>query len=269
MARGVYQILNTLDGKRYIGKSNDISVRLAQHRWALRLSARTKGTNRYLWASVKKHGILNFKFEILEVLHGTSECELADRELYWMDKFKTCDRNHGYNLRRDSSTLTEVHVETRQLQSVSRMGESNPNFGNSWTKGMKRDVGGKVKAAHEAGRYGGEWRNKLSTSLKDKFSKRTEEERTAHAKATSIGRQATFDFGQYDLAGNLVKKWNSVEEIVADNPTHKWQNIYAACNGNKPTAYGFMWRRVPTGGVLLQIEPVVRKPMGRGATCKN
>lgn len=42
---------------------------------------------------------------------------------------------------------------------------------------------------------------------------------------------------QYDLEGNLVKKWNSLKEIPYNNG-----NISMCCNGKIKTAYGFLWR---------------------------
>ena len=41
---------------------------------------------------------------------------------------------------------------------------------------------------------------------------------------------------QYDLEGNLVKKWNSLKEI----PYNKG-NISMCCNGKLKTAYGYKW----------------------------
>jgi len=38
--------------------------------------------------------------------------------------------------------------------------------------------------------------------------------------------------------------WFSVEEIIKFNPNYKWQNIYAVCNGYKPTMYGYIWCKI-------------------------
>lgn len=260
--RGIYQIRNTVNGKRYVGKSNNIARRLIDHRCALNAPARNKNTNRYLYNAVRKYGIGAFAFEVIEVLRDSSEGGLADRELFWMDEYSTCERPHGYNLRRDSSTSTSVADETCDLLR-GKVGDKNPNYGNRWTTDMKVAMSNKIKDQHADGRYGDEWKEKISLAVARLRSNWSLAERVEHGHRTSLGRQAGFDFGQYDYEGDLIRSWGSVEEIVANNPTYKWQNIYAACNGNKPTAYGFMWRRAIAGKVENKIDKLMRKPMGR------
>ena len=62
MAAGIYEILNTVNGKRYIGQSVDIDRRWKEHRKTLR-----KGIARhaYLQAAWNKYGEAAFKFSIL------------------------------------------------------------------------------------------------------------------------------------------------------------------------------------------------------------
>ena len=53
-----------------------------------------------------------------------------------------------------------------------------------------------------------------------------------------------YKFEQYDKQMNLIRVWNSIDEIKNHNPNYKWQNIYAVCNGYKPTIYGYIWRKI-------------------------
>jgi group I intron endonuclease len=63
MNSGIYIITNTLNGKQYVGQSTGIRKRFTRHRRA----ARTKMVREsfYLHNSIAKHGVENFKFEIL------------------------------------------------------------------------------------------------------------------------------------------------------------------------------------------------------------
>lgn len=63
MSSGIYQIRNTLNGKRYIGSAKDFASRWSDHRTALR-----RGThrNRHLQFAWKKYGEDDFVFEKLE-----------------------------------------------------------------------------------------------------------------------------------------------------------------------------------------------------------
>ncbi len=76
---GVYKITNKINGKFYIGSSNSVFGR-----WLNHASWITNDThsNYKLTATVKKHGLENFSFEILE-LHST--IGLNKREQYYLD----------------------------------------------------------------------------------------------------------------------------------------------------------------------------------------
>ena len=50
---------------------------------------------------------------------------------------------------------------------------------------------------------------------------------------------------QYDKNTNiLIKRWDSIIEIINSNPEYKKHNIYAVCSGEKPSMYGFTWKKV-------------------------
>lgn len=49
---------------------------------------------------------------------------------------------------------------------------------------------------------------------------------------------------QYDLNGVPIKVYSRIEDVIKDNPTFKAQTIRGCCNGNKKTAYGYIWRYI-------------------------
>lgn len=129
MTIGIYAIRNKVDGKMYIGKSSNVEKRIKDHIRMLKAAERNeKQTNRFLWNAVKLHGIDNFEFIFLESFEVIDDTGLADCEIKWMDYYNSCNRNYGYNLRRDSSTKTEVHLETRLLISELNRGEIIPTL---------------------------------------------------------------------------------------------------------------------------------------------
>lgn len=84
---GIYKITNKINGKSYIGQSNDIERRFQEHRNLQRISRCG------IHAPLVKYGLENFTFEVIE------ECsieQLNDREKYWIKKLKTYPL--GYNL---------------------------------------------------------------------------------------------------------------------------------------------------------------------------
>lgn len=83
---GIYKIENKLNGKVYIGQSNDIERRFKEHQ--------TKGkTSRIpVDVTIKKYGKDKFTYEVVE---ETSIEDLNNRESFWIEKFNAIE--DGYN----------------------------------------------------------------------------------------------------------------------------------------------------------------------------
>ena len=83
---GIYKITNKINGKSYVGQSNNVQRRFNEH------CTKAESSRIPLDAAIKKHGKDNFIFELLE------ECcldDLNDREAHWIDFYNTV--NLGYN----------------------------------------------------------------------------------------------------------------------------------------------------------------------------
>jgi len=238
----IYSITNTIDGKRYIGKTKNLANRKNYHLYALRLDNRNLSCNRHLYNAVKKYGIENFIFEIIESFDHLDESLLSERELFWMTELNTLSRTHGYNLRSDSSTRCFVHDETKQIISINFKGKGNPNHGNNWTKEMKSSMSETAKNRHlSGGIYGDEWRKKISDASKRMW----KDERLKSQMAEKVRlKKLKYDFEQYTKSGELIRVWSDVAAILEENPSYKWQNIYSVCNGYKKSYMGFVWKKV-------------------------
>jgi group I intron endonuclease len=103
--RYVYVIRNLINGKVYVGQTASPSQRKATHFYNAR-----KGVARPLYASMRKHGIDNFAFEVLE------ECAdeaINDREQHWVSHFDSFNPEKGYNLTSGGNQNFERSEETR------------------------------------------------------------------------------------------------------------------------------------------------------------
>ena len=88
----IYQILNKITRKSYVGKSKDYQNRFLNHKKA----ARNK-CNRRLYDSMNHHGIENFELILLEELGNVTRQEASDKETFWVTKLNTLMPN-GYNM---------------------------------------------------------------------------------------------------------------------------------------------------------------------------
>lgn len=136
---GIYRIINIVNGKFYIGSSKNLEKRKKEHFRELKAN---KHANAKLQHAYNKYGKDSFKFEILE--HVVDVSSLLNTEQKWLDKFKTYDREVGYNIAINASAPMKgrKHTEeTKKRFSEMRIGDKNYNFG----KKMPRDAVEKMK----------------------------------------------------------------------------------------------------------------------------
>lgn len=137
MLSGIYKIVNTKNGKFYIGSTKNLEQRWKKH---LKDLSRTRHCNIHLQRSYNKHGNV-FKFEILEYT-----IDLFNRERYWIDELKPeynigavgggdnitnhpnydiLAKERSADLQKWRDSLTE---EDKLKISESMKGEGNPNW---------------------------------------------------------------------------------------------------------------------------------------------
>jgi group I intron endonuclease len=130
---GIYVIENKVNKKKYVGKTKNFRVRLSQHQSAIKENS-TRKINDHLRNAIKKYGKENFTFKVLEV------CKLKDcskRELYWIKKLDSTNRDKGYNIRLDSSTGMICSEETSKK--ISR------RLKKEWKNGVRKEHSDKLK----------------------------------------------------------------------------------------------------------------------------
>lgn len=89
---GIYKITNQINKKIYIGQAQDIQRRWRDHRTDAKNCTDSKNLKNPLYQDIKKYGIDNFIFEIIETC---SLEELNDKERYWISYYDSF--HNGYN----------------------------------------------------------------------------------------------------------------------------------------------------------------------------
>ena len=145
---GIYQILNTINGKFYIGSAKNISARVYEHERQLNNNKHSNCHLQYAW---NKYGIENFKFQVVEY------CEvekLIEREQFWIDNTNCC--KIGYNLSPTAgSQLNFKHSEkTKKLISE-----------------KARNISEKTRAKMKAHIFSNEHKKNMSVARKNRIIK--------------------------------------------------------------------------------------------------
>jgi len=126
---GIYAIINKTNNKRYIGSSKSVYYRWSQnHLVQLRHSIHF---NRHLQSAWNKYGENNFEFIVIE------ECNISlllEKEGYWIEYYKSWEREHGYNLNR---VVDEKQVLSQE--SIKKTIETK-NIENYWTTGTNAKI---------------------------------------------------------------------------------------------------------------------------------
>ena len=241
MTIGIYAITHVASGRTYIGKAVNIERRLAFHRKALTGSVRNnKTTNRLLWEDVARYGIGAFAMVVAAAIPERDDKKLFEMELQWINAYMAMGLS--YNLRRDTSDGMFAHDSTRKLLSDLFSGSDNPNYANNWSDEQKETMSNIAKSRHASGEfYGDEWRAKIAASSVETWADPALRARVS--RSVSLAKRK-YNFIQMDRDGTHIRTWESVEDIVKENPSYKWQNIYSVCNGYKPTYRGFKWSKI-------------------------
>lgn len=170
---GVYMIKCLINGKVYIGKSNDVKRRWREHKSRLK---RNNHENEKLQHDWNKYGEDNFEFKLIE--NYDNEEFGIELEKKYINEYKSCDLNFGYNMtlgkgenRGEIPTEEtkkklkghEVSEETKKKISESNIGNKNA-LGYKHTEESKK----KISESHKGKRLSEEHKKHLSESRKGK-----------------------------------------------------------------------------------------------------
>jgi group I intron endonuclease len=87
----IYIITNRVNGKRYVGKT----VQREERRWSQHLTKARRNPKYYLHMAMRKHGLDNFSFEVVD--RADSEAELTAKDVEYIARLGTTSSSKGYN----------------------------------------------------------------------------------------------------------------------------------------------------------------------------
>lgn len=135
----VYQVINLVNGKKYIGQHSGKDLQGYWRRTILR-AKRLLQSPRLLYKAIRKYGPENFEIKAL-VIVGTSE-EMDRYEIDLIKAWNTTDPEKGYNLALGGRTSlgTKFSAETRARFSELRKGKPGNKLGKKASEETRRKI---------------------------------------------------------------------------------------------------------------------------------
>lgn len=213
----IYKIENKINGMVYIGQSINV-----HRRWN---EERCGKTNKHLSRALKKYGVENFLFEVIE------ECEDAnmnEREKLYIKYYQSSNKSKGYN-KTDGGNAYDPHwTDERRKQASDRFtGEGNPFYGKRHSPEAIEKMKQRKGENHPG--YG---------------TKRTMETRMLMSSIAKCGgNPMAKKVYQYSKDGCFIRAYNAVSE--AHQVTGIGYSAIKNCSGKlSKSAGGFLWSYV-------------------------
>jgi hypothetical protein len=251
---GIYQLTYRGDGKKYIGKANNLYKRIKQHSGHYH--------NQYICNAIKKHGWENFEVEILAEFDKIDNLELLALETAFIVYEDSLSPN-GYNICLFSNDATGRHHTDETKRQMSKNARK-PWIGKKLSEEHRKNLGlsrlGKKRAPMSEGQ-----KEKLriintgktiSEETKHKISLASSGENNGfygkhHSEETKI-KLSLIDKSYKKKSvsqlkkktGEIIKIWPSIKEAVLSLGKTKSSNVTLVCQGKKKSYLGYKWEYV-------------------------
>lgn len=209
----IYKITNIKNGKCYIGET----IQNYKKRWRdhIYCSKNDKSGSPVLVNAFKKHGIDNFKFEVLIICFDDKRFEM---ETHYIKKYNSLVPN-GYNICLGGKGISGFKFTDEMKQKL----KDKQQASEKWKEACQKNIIGKRKGeirSEEIKRKISEGMKKYRENNKDKSGKKVL---------------------QYSLDGQLINTYPSIAEAGRQlNITP--QSISKVIHGQRKTCRGFLWK---------------------------
>ena len=99
----IYKVTNKVNHKIYVGQTTlTLKQRQNRHRTTFYHQREREVNNSRFYNAIGKYGFENFQFDEIEQCDSLEK--LDEREMYWVDFYKSHNRNFGYNIKLGGNT---------------------------------------------------------------------------------------------------------------------------------------------------------------------
>lgn len=215
----IYQFFYKDNGKRYIGQSTSLKTRKLRHS-----SSAKRGEKGKFYNAIRKYGIENFEFSVIEVIKADTEQELQiildEKEKYWINYHNSFKKGYnatiggkGTGFGKANPMFGKSHSDkAKQKISIAnkgkRVGKDNPNWGGkAHTEETKLKISNANKGnpAHNKGKP-------MSEAQKEKISKT--KQKNQRQKGSKNGNAKLNEIKVTEIKYLLIKKEYSIKAIA-------------------------------------------------------
>jgi group I intron endonuclease len=111
---GIYQIYNTVNGKYYIGSTDNFVDRWKRHKSCIRHGIHPSKHLMYAW---KKYGESTFEFRIIEYIENLDD--LIPVEQYYLDYMEATNPEYGYNYCKVAGSTRGMNLSDEHKKKIS------------------------------------------------------------------------------------------------------------------------------------------------------
>lgn len=219
---GIYMWTCTESGRSYIGRTQNLDRRKKEFLWF--------GHERYSGVAINRARKKYNKKEywIYTVLERCDEEKLSEREMFYVEKYKT--HKTGYNESDGGDGNCGYHHSEESKKKIGMYGK---------THSLSQEARKKLSESLKGHGFAEETKEKISSTLKEYFKTHDNPNSGKRGKDCKWARV----IGQFDKeTDELIKVWYGTFEIIRENPTYKSPPIINVCKGRKKSVYGFVWR---------------------------
>lgn len=123
----IYLLTNNINGKIYVGQTNNFKRRMKEYRVK---KITKKSQNYFLMQEIVKYGFENFSMEEIDI--ASTREELHQKEIEWIDKLNSTDPDIGYNKKTGGSG------GTMNIESIEKMRKTTSLFRHSEETKIKK-----------------------------------------------------------------------------------------------------------------------------------
>lgn len=205
----IYKITNLVNNKIYIGETiRNLNVRWNEHK-SEALGGR-HGYTYHLHNAMRKYGIDNFTIEIIDNCPDEERFALESK---YIQQYNSTNPEVGYN--------TVIEGAGCTLLSTDAILEA-------WKEGLTVSDTAKLLGVHK------------STVSKRLHANGITNEEIQERRRESVRQRCSRPVLQYDLCGNLIKRWPSASSCQEDGYTQS--EISSCCRQEIRIAYNYLWK---------------------------